>query len=533
MVGGLIQQQGVGLGEHEAAEHAAHLFAAGEHLGGLVYVIAAEEHTAQEAAQVGFGGIEGELGQPLDQVALETFEEAGVILGEIALGDGHAPLEVALVGVHFAHQNAHQRGDAGLVITHESDLVALLEGKAYVIQHLHAVDGLAQAVHGQNVLASLALGLEANEGILTGGRGNLLQLQAVQHLLTAGGLTALGLVGGEAADELLQVADLFFALLVLVAHEVLHHGGGLIPEVVVTGVHAAGLMVHVHDVGTYGVQEVTVMADHDDDRVAVYQEVFQPDGAFHIQTVGRLVQQDDGGMTEQRLRQQHLQLLTAVQAFHHIVVHFGGNADAVEQLRGFGFSVPATQFGKLALQLGGALAVLIAEVLLGIQGVLFLHDLIEALVAHDDRIHHGIGVVLEVVLLQHAHAVVLFHGHGAGGGLQFAADDAQQRGLARAVGADDAVAVVGLEDQVNVLVKQVAGKLEADVVKLKHGGSPLLRVMMGGYGGASGGQGQCPCTPYRDHFMVTEANFLCLRLNRRPPEVKQRPPARLREFFLG
>ena len=151
-------------------------------------------------------------------------------------------------------------------------------------------------------------------------------------------------------------------------------------------------------------------------------------------------------------------------------MQLGGDADAVEQLGGLGFGVPAVQLGELALQLCGALAVFIGEILLGIEGVLFLHDLVQTLVAHDDGVHHGEFIVLKMVLLQHAHAVFLAHGNSTGGGLQLTGDDAQQSGFARAVGADDTVAVVGLEQQVNVLVEQVAGKLKADVVKLKHDG---------------------------------------------------------------
>ena len=88
-------------------------------------------------------------------------------------------------------------------------------------------------------------------------------------------------------------------------------------------------MIHIHNVGAHGVEEVAVMADHDHDGVAIHQKILQPDGAFHIQAIGRLVQKDDGGMAKQRLCQKHLQLLAAVQAFHQIIVLFGGNADAV------------------------------------------------------------------------------------------------------------------------------------------------------------------------------------------------------------
>ena len=151
-------------------------------------------------------------------------------------------------------------------------------------------------------------------------------------------------------------------------------------------------------------------------------------------------------------------------------MQLGGDADAVEKLGGLGLGVPAVHLGKLALQLRRALAVGVAEIRLGIERVLFLHDVVEAAVAHDDRIHHGEGVVLEVVLLQHAHAVLLAHGHAARGGRKLARYDAKQGRFARAVGADDAVAVIGLEDEIHVLVEQIAGKLEADVGEGQHFG---------------------------------------------------------------
>ena len=410
----------------------------------------------------------GELAEPLDERAVEILEKARVVLGKIALGDRHAPAEVALVGVELAHQNAEQRGRARLVVAHKGDLVALFDGEGHVVEHLDAVDGLADAIHEEDVLAGLALGLKAHEGVLAAGGGHLLQLDGIEHLFAAGGLTALGLVGAEAADELLQIPDLFLALLVLVADELLHERGGLVPEIVVAGVHLAGFVIDVHDVGAHGVKEVAVMADHNHDGVAVHQEVLQPFGAFHVQAVGGLVQQNDVGMAKQRLRQQHLHLLAAVEAGHLGVVQLGGDADAVEELGGLGFGIPAVHLGKLALQLRRALAVGVAEVGLGVERVLFLHDVVEAAVAHDDGVHHGEGVVLEVVLLQHAHAVLLAHGHAARGGRKLAGDDAQQRGFARAVGADDAVAVVGLEDEVYVLVEQIAGKLEGDVGEGQH-----------------------------------------------------------------
>ena len=169
-------------------------------------------------------------------------------------------------------------------------------------------------------------------------------------------------------------------------------------------------------------------------------------------------------MAEQGLRQQDLHLLPAVQRAHLGLMQLRGDADAVEQLGRFGLRIPAVHFGKFAFQHRGPLAVLIAEIRLHVERVFFLHDVVQPPVAHDDRIHHGVFVVLEVVLFQHGHAVFLLDGHGAGGGRQLARDDPKQGGFARAVGSDDAVAVIRLEEQIYMLVQKVSRKLKADVV---------------------------------------------------------------------
>jgi hypothetical protein len=52
VVGGLVEDQDVGLGEDELAEGQAGLFAAAEGFGLLVALFAAEEHLAEDAANV-------------------------------------------------------------------------------------------------------------------------------------------------------------------------------------------------------------------------------------------------------------------------------------------------------------------------------------------------------------------------------------------------------------------------------------------------------------------------------------------------
>ena len=149
---------------------------------------------------------------------------------------------------------------------------------------------------------------------------------------------------------------------------------------------------------------------------------------------------------------------------------FVRNAEFIEHKCSITFSVPAVHICKFSLKLACLNAVLLAEILFFIQRVLFLHHVIEALVAHHHRIQHGVGVILEVVLLQNGHPLFLGNNDLAGGGVQLSCEDTQERGLARAVGADDAVAVAGNELQLHVLEQGLAAEVHAYIVDCDHVG---------------------------------------------------------------
>ena len=184
--------------------------------------------------------------------------------------------------------------------------------------------------------------------------------------------------------------------------------------------------------------------------------------------VGGLVQQDDVRLAEEGLGQQHLHLLLGGQRAHLAVQNVLGQSQALDQAAHVTLRLPAVHVGKLRLQFAGLHTVGVGEVLLGVEGVLLLHDIVEPLVAHDDRVQHRVLVVLEVVLLQNAHPLILGDHHLAGGRLQIPGEDPQEGGLSGAVGADDAVAVAGGELQVHVLEQGLSAEIETDVIDCDH-----------------------------------------------------------------
>ena len=205
------------------------------------------------------------------------------------------------------------------------------------------------------------------------------------------------------------------------------------------------------------------MGNHDHGTHKVIEEVLQPVDGAYIQMVGRLVQQNDLRMAEQCLRQQHLDLVVRLERGHLAVQQIIAQTQTLQQLCRFGFSVPAAQLGKFAFQFGGLFTVRFGEVLLHIEGILFLHNVIQALVAHDDGIQYCVLIILEMVLLHHRHPGVGRDLHRTAGGFQFSREDLQKSGLACTVGSDDAVAVTRNKFEIDMAEQLIGAKAEAQI----------------------------------------------------------------------
>ena len=468
MVRRLVENKEVCAREHHLAYHAPYLFAAGEHLHGLVYIIAGEEHTPEEGAQIALALVFGKLADPVHEVIVAVFKEAVVILGKIRLRDRGAPFNGARVRLLLAHEYLEQHGDGKLVLAEDSYLVLLADDEAYVVQKLHSVHGLADLCDEKPVLAGLAVGLEAHPGIAPAGCGKLLHGELIQQLSAAGSLTGFGLVGGKAGDEALQLGDLLLGLFVLVLNELLHELAGLVPEIVVADIHLYLAVVYIDDVGADVVEKVAVMR-HDEHRaLVVHEKILEPYDAGKVEVVRRLVEQYYVRASEQSLGQQYLDLHSRVHIPHGRIVKGGGHAETLQNAACVGLCLPAAQLGKFLLKLCGAYAVLVGEIGLVVNGVLLLAAVVKALVSHYHRVHDGIIVVHILILFENAHALFRRYGNAAGRGLKLAGQDLYEGRLARAVRADDAVAVSGGKLQVNAGKQHVARKIYGKVVYRYH-----------------------------------------------------------------
>ena len=178
--------------------------------------------------------------------------------------------------------------------------------------------------------------------------------------------------------------------------------------------------------------------------------------------VGRLVEQKDIRLAEQRTREQHLDLFHVAKVFHlGVRDRVRVQTQAVQELVCLGLGVPAAHLSELSLELGRLVAILLGERVLHIQCVLLAHDFEQARVTAEHGIEHSLLVECEVILFEHAHARLGRDRHRTGRGVEVARQDAQEGGLACAVGADDAVAVALGKFQVHILEQRLAAEIQA------------------------------------------------------------------------
>ena len=169
--------------------------------------------------------------------------------------------------------------------------------------------------------------------------------------------------------------------------------------------------------------------------------------------VGRLVEKQDIGISEKCLGKEDLDLLGTVEVSHLSVVILGSDAETVEQHCGIGLCLVSVHLGEFALKLTRSYSVLIGEVLLHIDGILFLHDVIEALVTHDDGIHYGIIIIFEMVLFENGKTLSGCDDYLTFGSVEFTGKDLEKCGLACSVGSDETVAVALRELDIDVFEK--------------------------------------------------------------------------------
>ena len=182
--------------------------------------------------------------------------------------------------------------------------------------------------------------MKRDEGARDVGAGEFAGGEALDFFLARVHLRGAG-AGGEAGDEVVELGDLLFALLVL-ALDAGADAGLLQDHVVVAAVVGDdGLVVDVGDVGADVVEEVPVVRDGDDGAVVAGEEVFEPVDGLEVEIVGGLVEEESFGVAEESLGEEDADLLAALELGHLALVEFVGDVEALEEDGGVGFGFVA------------------------------------------------------------------------------------------------------------------------------------------------------------------------------------------------
>ena len=399
------------------------------------------------------------------------------MLVEVADAHARTDLHGAGIGLFFAQQAAQQGRLAAAVGADQSPALAANDLQVDLGEQ-RPLKCLGQPFGADDDIAAARGGRKAHRRQDDRPRHGD-QFDAVELLAAVFGLLML-LAVVIAADEVLGLFDLDLLLLErpLLDHEplgLLRPIGGEIARVAVDGA-----LEKLQGAVRHAVEEVAVVADQQHGRGAFGQERFEPFGGLDVEVVRGLVQEHHVGLGQQQLGQHEPVLLAAAERLDGLVERLAAETQAVQD----------------ALDL-------VVEVV----GVAGLHLVLEVVVAVGQTLVFQ-RVVAMAQLLGHRDQL-LFHGHEAGQGalglvqeraaglplgllfkiadverrmaddraavgLLLVGKDLHERGLAGAVGPDEADALAGaqlerhpVEDRLGAVVLLNAFNLKEDHRALK------------------------------------------------------------------
>ena len=149
---------------------------------------------------------------------------------------------------------------------------------------------------------------------------------------------------------------------------------------------------------TNRIEEVTVVTYNQHSMFKVSQIIFQPHHCFHIEVIGRLIQQQVIRITEKCLCQHDTYFLLTTQITHQQIMLIFLNAQPTQQSGSITFRIPTIQFRKFLFQFRNFQAIFIREIFFSIKHFTLLHDIPQNGMPHHYGIHYRKRIPLEVVL---------------------------------------------------------------------------------------------------------------------------------------
>ena len=234
----------------------------------------------------------------------------------------------------------------------------------------------------------------------------------------------------------------------------------MIPEIIVTNIKLNLAKVNISNMGTYLIQEMAVMGYNNNSVLKACQEVLQPVNGSQIQMVGRLVQQQNIWIAKESLCQKYTHLQGRIQLRHLLVVVLLTNTQAIQQLGCIRLSIPAVQLSKFSLQLTSTDTIFITEIWLSINSILFVHNVYQMLITHNNSTKNLILIKGKVILLQHRHTLARSNINRSLGRLNITTQKLQKSRFTSTIGTNNAIAVARGKFDGYILKQDTFAKLQ-------------------------------------------------------------------------
>ena len=210
------------------------------------------------------------------------------------------------------------------------------------------------------------------------------------------------------------------------------------------------------------------MGYHDHRILKSNQKLLKPPDRFQIQMVRRLVKQQDVRIAKQSLRKKHLHLFRTGQLAHLLRMKLRLDSQSVQKRRGIRLRFPAVHCREIRLKLARPDSVLLRKILLRVDRFLLLHNIIQLLIPHNNRIQNIIRVILEMILLQEGESLSGSNDNIPLRRLNLSRQDLQERGLAGSVRSDQTIAVALCELYVDILEQCFLTNSQGHITCLNH-----------------------------------------------------------------
>jgi hypothetical protein len=393
--------------------------------------------------------------------------ERGAQLVEVGDGDLGAQAHAAGVGRDLPQDELEQRGLAAAVGADHADLVAAHHAPREVLDHPLVAVGLAHVLQlGDEAPGALARGERKLHRSQQRAPRLALRAQRLEPaypalVARAPGLHALANPGFLLREHLVELARAHLLVRQLLGLALLVFG-------VVARVRVEAPAVELDHAMRDAVEEAAVVRDEDHAAGKAGERLLQPFDRLDVEVVGRLVEQQQVGLEDERTSQRHALAHAAGELVHEPV---RGQLQAVERRLDAMLDRPGVGVVECLVQLVHAVEVA------RVGGRVVVEQQLPRLAdTEGDDLEHGLARLERRLLLDARHLDAGRHPHLAVVRARTALDDPQQARLPGAVAPDEADVLARLDHEVGVVEQRHVAIGEGGFGELeqRHGSSIIL-----------------------------------------------------------